>query len=65
MLAGAGTYARLAIVESAGVYFSEDARTPESIAAHFDEIASLARLIEPPEGLAHVARILKRAQEAA
>ena len=65
LLAGAGTYARLAIVESEGMYFPEGERTPENIAANFDEIASLSRHIEPPEGLAHVARILKRAQEAA
>jgi NAD(P)-dependent dehydrogenase (short-subunit alcohol dehydrogenase family) len=65
LLAGAGTYARLAIVESEGMYFPEGERTPENIAANFDEIASLSRPIEPPEGLAHVARILKRAQEAA
>lgn len=65
LLAGAGTYARLAIVESEGMYFPEGERTPESIAKHFDEIASLDNFIEPGEGLAHVARILKRAQEAA
>ncbi|KRC73604.1 putative short-chain type dehydrogenase/reductase [compost metagenome] len=65
LLAGAGTYARLAIVESEGLYFPEAERTPENIAAHFDDIASLSRLVEPAEGLAHVARILKRAQEGA
>ncbi len=65
LLAGAGTYARLAIVESEGLYFREAERTPENIAAHFDEIASLSSLVEPAEGLAHVARILKRAQAGA
>lgn len=64
LLAGAGTFARMAIVESEGVYLAEADRTPEQIASHFAEISSLANFIEPTEGLAHVARILKRAKEA-
>jgi NAD(P)-dependent dehydrogenase (short-subunit alcohol dehydrogenase family) len=64
LLAGAGTYARLALVETEGVYLSEADRTPESIAARFDDIASLSHIIETPEGFAHVARILERARQA-
>ncbi len=64
LLAGAGTYARMAIVESEGVFLPESERTPEAIAASFDRIASLASFIETETGLAHVDRILARAGEA-
>jgi len=64
LLAGAGTYARLAVVETEGVYLPPDQRTPEQIAARFDEIASLDKIIETPEGFAHVSRILERAKQA-
>ncbi|CAO3452335.1 SDR family NAD(P)-dependent oxidoreductase [Azospirillum largimobile] len=65
ILAGAGTYARLAIVESDGVFLPEGERTPEAVAARFAEIASLDRQHEIDAGLSHVDRILKRAAEAA
>ena len=62
LLAGAGTYARLAVVETEGVYLPPGERTPERIAEQFDRIASLDQIIETPEGFAHVARILERAK---
>ncbi len=65
ILAGAGTYARLAIVESDGVFLPEGERTPEAVAARFAEIASLDNQHEIDAGLSHVDRILKRAAEAA
>lgn len=65
ILAGAGTYARLAIVESDGVFLPEGERTPEAVAARFAEIASLDRQHEIDAGLSHVDRILKRAADAA
>lgn len=65
LLAGAGTYARLAIVESEGLSFPPADRTPENIAAHFDAIADLRHFHETPEGGAHVTRILQRAKEQA
>ncbi|MSO77366.1 MAG: SDR family NAD(P)-dependent oxidoreductase [Alphaproteobacteria bacterium] len=38
--AGAGSYARVTIEETAGVYLSEDQRTPEAIQARFTEISA-------------------------
>jgi len=64
LLAGAGTVARLAIVESEGVCFAGQALTPEDIGARFSEIAALDPLLEPAAGLAHVDRILARARTA-
>lgn len=60
LLAGAGTYAKLAIMESHGIYLDEAERNPDTIAARFDEIIQLDGALETSEGLAHVDRILKR-----
>jgi NAD(P)-dependent dehydrogenase (short-subunit alcohol dehydrogenase family) len=65
LLAGAGTYARLAVVETEGVFLPIAERTPERIAEQFAQIASLERIVETPEGFAHVARILARAKQEA
>lgn len=65
LLAGAGTVARLAIVESEGVYLPPATRTPEGVAAAFDAIASLDPFIETEAGLAHVDRIIANARQAA
>jgi NAD(P)-dependent dehydrogenase (short-subunit alcohol dehydrogenase family) len=64
LLAGAGNYARMAIVESEGVFLPKEERTPEAVAAAFDTIASLDSFIEPRAGFAHVDRILARAAQA-
>ncbi|QTL05020.1 SDR family NAD(P)-dependent oxidoreductase [Aquabacter sp. L1I39] len=62
LLAGAGTVARMAIVETEGVYLPEGERTPEAVAAAFDAIARLDAPIETAAGLAHVDRIVARAK---
>ncbi len=64
LLAGAGTVARLAVVESEGVCFTGKPFTPDEVGANFDRIASLENPIEPPEGLRHVDRILANARAA-
>ncbi len=64
LLAGAGTVARLAVVESEGVCFTGKPFTPADIGANFDRIANLSDSIEPPEGLRHVDRILANARGA-
>jgi NAD(P)-dependent dehydrogenase (short-subunit alcohol dehydrogenase family) len=61
ILAGAGTYARMAIVESEGVYLPEDQRTPEAVAAAFEQIADMSAPHEFESGPQHVSRILSRA----
>lgn len=61
ILAGAGTYSRLAIVESEGVFLPEGERTPEAVAAAFDRIADMSAPSEFKAGPEHVERILSRA----
>jgi NAD(P)-dependent dehydrogenase (short-subunit alcohol dehydrogenase family) len=63
-LAGAGTVARLAIVESEGVYIAAKDMTPEAIGARFAQIESIDTSLELATGLAHVDRILERARAA-
>jgi NAD(P)-dependent dehydrogenase (short-subunit alcohol dehydrogenase family) len=62
LLAGAGTVARMAIVESDGVFLPEGERTPEAVAAAYEAIADLSGYIETGAGLAHVDRIIARAR---
>jgi NAD(P)-dependent dehydrogenase (short-subunit alcohol dehydrogenase family) len=64
LLAGAGTYARMAIIESEGVFLPEDERTPEAVAAAFDRIADMSSPSEFESGPQHVDRILSRAAAA-
>lgn len=64
LLAGAGTVARLALVESQGVCFAGQEFTPETVGARFDEIASLDGQIEVMAGLDHVDRIVANARAA-
>jgi NAD(P)-dependent dehydrogenase (short-subunit alcohol dehydrogenase family) len=63
-LAGAGTVARMAIVESQGVYLPAGKRTPEAVAEAFATISSLDGSIETEAGLAHVDRIIANARTA-
>ncbi|KAB2669865.1 SDR family NAD(P)-dependent oxidoreductase [Brucella tritici] len=58
LLAGAGTVARMAIVESEGVYLPKSERTPEAVAAAFTKIDDMTNFIETDAGLAHVDRII-------
>ncbi|KFI28557.1 3-oxoacyl-ACP reductase [Haematobacter massiliensis] len=64
LLAGAGTVARLAIVENQGVYLPEGDRTPEAVAEAFGTLAKLEGFIETQNGLDHVERIVARARDA-
>ncbi len=47
LLAGAGTVARMAIVESEGVYLPKSERTPEAVAAAFKRSATYPTLSRP------------------
>lgn len=62
LLAGAGTVARMAIVESEGVYLPEGERTPEAVAAAFTKINDMTNSIETDTGLAHVDRIIAKSK---
>lgn len=65
LLSGAGTVARMAIVETEGVFLPPGQRTPEAVAAAFDDLARLDSPIETEAGLSHVDRIIARAKAAA
>lgn len=62
LLAGAGTYAKVAIVETPGVYLDKNSRTAENIAINFEAICRMEGAVETSEGFAHIERILKRAE---
>lgn len=62
LLAGAGTVARLAFVESRGVFFGGQDFTPDAVGERFDEIADLDGQIEVMAGLDHVERIIANAR---
>ncbi|KFI25831.1 3-oxoacyl-ACP reductase [Haematobacter missouriensis] len=64
LLAGAGTVARLAIVENEGIYLPEGSRTPEAVAEAFSTLAKLDGFTETQNGLDHVERIVARARDA-
>lgn len=64
LLAGAGTVARLALVESQGVCFAGQDFTPDTVGARFNEISDLDGQIEVQAGLDHVARIVAYARDA-
>ncbi len=63
LLAGAGTYAKAAMVESDGVFLAEGERTAEAIAANWDKIKDLNPVTEHDTGGGHVERILERHKE--
>lgn len=69
LCAGAGSFARTLITETAGVYFPEAERTPENIAAAFDRIsdpsgeASLTSAFQQTEKLVALARLGARPRE--
>ncbi|HUH58719.1 MAG TPA: SDR family NAD(P)-dependent oxidoreductase [Candidimonas sp.] len=65
LLAGAGTYAKVAIVETPGIYLDKGSRTAENIACNFDAISRMDGAVETLEGYAHIERILKRARQEA
>ncbi len=58
--AGAGTFARAAVVETDGVYLGEQP-TPEQIAQHWAEISDLARAKPYDQGSAHTQKVVSLA----
>lgn len=59
--AGAGTYARSIINETAGKWFDEDERTPENIAAHWADISDPATQVEYTSGNDQTTNMLTKA----
>jgi len=60
LLAGAGTYAVAKLIESQGVKLPEGQRTPENVAAIFNQIDDINGGIEIQEGMQHIERIVKK-----
>jgi len=63
MFAGAGTYSKLEIRESAGMYFPEAERNAETIAASFDKLSDMADYSVYQSGTEHVAKLIANAQK--
>ncbi|WP_342360729.1 SDR family NAD(P)-dependent oxidoreductase [Terrarubrum flagellatum] len=64
LAAGAGTFARTLITETEGVYFPEAERTPENIAARFDEISDPAKELEIEEAFDQTYKLVSMAAKA-
>ncbi|MDA8870712.1 SDR family NAD(P)-dependent oxidoreductase, partial [Rhizobiaceae bacterium] len=65
LLAGAGGYSVAKLMESDGVHFPEVDRTPESIAAHWDQITDMSAAREMMTGNDHVQKMVEKALAAA
>ena len=63
MFAGAGTYSKLEIRESAGMYFPEEDRNAETIAANFDRLSDMSHATVYQSGTEHVAKLITNAQK--
>ncbi len=58
LLAGAGVYTVAKLIEAQGIKLPEGQRTPENIAAIFDQISNVDGGIEIVEGMQHIERIV-------
>ena len=64
MLAGGGGYAVAKLLEGEGLYLSERERTPETLAARFDELTDMSNAREMTEGNDHVMKLVEKAKAA-
>ncbi|MCG8394781.1 MAG: SDR family oxidoreductase [Pseudomonadales bacterium] len=64
VLAGAGCYAMVRLMESEGVYLEESDRTVDGVAAHFEQIGNMDNAREIFAGGDHVTKILTKAAQA-
>ena len=64
MLAGAGGYAVAKLLEGEGIYLPENERTPETLAARFEELTDMSNATEMMDGNSHVSKIVAMAQNA-
>ncbi|WP_300410953.1 SDR family oxidoreductase [uncultured Alcanivorax sp.] len=64
VLAGAGCYAMVRLMESEGVYLDEDERNVDGVAAHFKQIGNMDNAREILAGGDHVTKILTKAAQA-
>ncbi|WP_414431041.1 SDR family oxidoreductase [Alcanivorax sp. IL3] len=64
VLAGAGCYAMVRLMESEGVYLDEDKRNVDGVASHFEQIGNMDNAREILAGGDHVTKILTKAAQA-
>ena len=64
LLAGAGCYAMVRLMESEGVYLSDEERNVDGVAAHFEQIGNMDNASEMMAGGDHVTKILTMAAKA-
>ena len=64
VLAGAGCYAMVRLMESEGVYLNEDERNVDGVASHFEQIGNMDNAREILAGGDHVTKILTKAAQA-
>ena len=64
VLAGAGCYAMVRLMESDGIYLNEEERTPDAIAAQFEQLGDMGSAREMTNGGEHVTKILTKAAQA-
>ena len=65
LCAGAGCFARAELVETPGIYLSEDARTPEAVARRFDEISASAGQVALPDAWSQTKKYVSKARSTA
>ena len=65
MFAGGGTFSKLEIRESKGVFISEDERNADSVAARFEAISDMSAPDHFTNGNEHIAKVLTNTQKAA
>jgi NAD(P)-dependent dehydrogenase (short-subunit alcohol dehydrogenase family) len=63
LAAGAGSFAVARIVESTGMWLSQDEQTPEGIAAHWDQISSTEGETQPQMGAEQTMKMVGHAIE--
>jgi NAD(P)-dependent dehydrogenase (short-subunit alcohol dehydrogenase family) len=64
ILAGAGCYAMVRLMESEGIYVDESERTPDTLAARFEALSDMSNAREMMTGGDHVTKILTKAAQA-
>ena len=64
MFAGGGTFSKLEIRESKGVFISEDERNADSVAARFEAISDMSAPDHFTHGNEHIAKVLTNTQKA-
>lgn len=60
LMAGAGNYTVAKLIEAEGIKLPEGQRTPENVAAIFDQISDVRNGVEIHDGMQHIERIVNK-----